>query len=75
MTLSEYLDWKNLTETEFGSLIGRSQSAVNKLKNSKRRPDWETLTRIVAVTDGAVTWQDFVSSKDPPAQSQDRGAA
>jgi len=60
MTLAEYLDQKSLTEAEFGALIDRSQSAVNKLKNSKRRPDWQTLDRIYVATNGEVTPNDFL---------------
>jgi len=61
MTLAEYLDQQNMTEAEFGALIDRSQSAVNKLKNSKRRPDWQTLDRIYRATKGEVTPNDFLS--------------
>jgi transcriptional regulator with XRE-family HTH domain len=71
MTLTEYLDQNNMTESEFGALIDRSQSAVNKLKNSKRRPDWETLDRIYKATKGEVTPNDFL----PDAPSSTEAAA
>lgn len=59
MKLGEYLETSGLTATEFASRIGVSHASVVRYRNGTRRPDWPTLEKIVAETDGAVTAEDF----------------
>lgn len=70
MKLETYLLEKGLTEAQFASLIGRSQSAVHRIKKQKRKPDWETLQRIVDATNGAVTPNDFLVEQVPSEAAQ-----
>jgi transcriptional regulator with XRE-family HTH domain len=76
MTLSDYLKLNGITEVEFAALIGRSQSAVNRIKLGRRQPDWETLRRIAKATQGAVTPNDFLPKavSSPPALEDCPGA-
>jgi transcriptional regulator with XRE-family HTH domain len=62
MQLSDYLKSKNLTEAEFGELIGKSQAAINRYCSGKRMPGRDTLAQIAAVTKGRVQPNDFVLS-------------
>lgn len=73
MTLDDYLSDRNLTDTAFGAQIGRSQSAISRLRRGLTKPDWETLERIKDATSGAVTPNDFLS--EPPPHPNSNGAA
>ena len=72
MKLDEYLSSKKITDAAFGELIGRQQSSVNRLRRGETKPDWKTIERIVEITNGAVTPNDFLGSD---GHSKDRGAA
>lgn len=77
MKLDQYLSEHDLTDTAFAALIGRTQSSVSRLRRSETRPDWETLERIQAATNGAVTPNDFLpEAHDEPAdKSKENGRA
>lgn len=53
MTLSQYLDAKEITQAEFAAQLGVSQGTVSKLCGS-RRPSWEMAAKIEAATGGLV---------------------
>lgn len=68
-------DWrlaKGLSMEQLGELIGLTQSSVSRIENGKNRPEWGTLDRIVEVTDGQVTPNDFTDL--PPKDEQDVAA-
>lgn len=54
MTLKQYLDWKDITQTEFALAAGITQGAVSKLCSRQRRPGWDVAARIETATGGAV---------------------
>lgn len=60
MTLSDYIDASGLTDAAFGAEIGLSQGQVSKLRRGKHWPSRETISRIRAATNGAVTADDFL---------------
>jgi transcriptional regulator with XRE-family HTH domain len=68
MKLSDYLSDHQLTDAEFAGQIGRDRTAVTRWRRGTTRPDWDALARILDVTDGAVTANDFA-----PADAADRG--
>ena len=59
MTLADYLEKTGKTEAEIASAVGCSQGTVNKLKLGKQWPSLDLVRRIVIVTDGKVTPNDF----------------
>lgn len=71
MRLSDYLDLSATTDVAFAACIGRSRTAVSRLRRGETRPDWETARRIAEVTNGAVTPNDFLpdAPPSPPAHT------
>lgn len=59
MKLADYLKSNDLTEKDFGDLIGKSQAAVNRYCQGERIPGKDVMTRIVTVTGGQVQPNDF----------------
>lgn len=57
--LDQFLRANNLTQKDFGVLIGLSQPSVHRILNRKTFPRQKTLKKITEVTDGAVTANDF----------------
>jgi transcriptional regulator with XRE-family HTH domain len=60
MRLDQYLSHIGVSDAEFGARIGRSRSAISRLRRGKTTPDWNTVSRIVVATNGAVTANDFL---------------
>jgi DNA-binding XRE family transcriptional regulator len=63
MTLSQYLNTKNIRQAEFARLIDASQGTVSKLCKD-RKPSWELAARIERATDGAVPVAVWAASRD-----------
>ena len=59
MHLSDYMAEQNLTDATVAVGIGRSRATVNRIRNRKVRPDWETIRAIRQFTNGKVTADDF----------------
>lgn len=69
MTLSQYLAWKKLTQSQFGDLAGLNQSTVSKLCFGGSRPSWEVAAKIEQATGGAVpvaVWAKAPKKSDKP---------
>lgn len=62
MTLRQYLALTGMTQQQFASQIGASQSAISRYVVGLRVPRLKHLLRIIEATDGAVTPTDFVSA-------------
>lgn len=62
MNLKHYLQMANLTEEEFGKLVGVGQQAVNRWKTGLRCPRPRYMARIREATGGKVTSEDFYGS-------------
>lgn len=61
MTLREYMKLNSITDAEMALRIGCSRSAVLKWRYGDRIPRADQLRRIAAITDGAVTANDFMA--------------
>lgn len=59
MKLVEYLKSVQITAADFGRMVGASRSAVIRWANGERSPDSKSMARIVRVTQGRVTPNDF----------------
>ena len=59
MRLQEYLGASNVSEAEFGKLLGVSQVAVHRYVTGQRIPAREIMTKIISATDGNVLPNDF----------------
>lgn len=59
MQLSDYLKLRRMTATQFAEMIGVSVATVSRIANGINRPDWDTLDKIEAATDHAVSMADF----------------
>jgi transcriptional regulator with XRE-family HTH domain len=71
LTAMKLRDWRkaeNMTGAELAPLLGLSQGSLSKIETGKQWPDRETMERIVAVSDGAVTANDFLS--EAPSDSE-----
>ena len=60
MTLSQYLEAKNITQEQFAAMIDTHQGTVSKLC-SGRRPSWDLASKIASVTGGEVPVEVWVS--------------
>lgn len=58
-TLREYINQNNLSQVEFGELIGVSQPAVDRYIDGDRIPRPKIMEKISKVTGGEVTANDF----------------
>lgn len=60
MTLTQFLSSHGIADAAFAESIGVSRQALHRYKRGERRPEWDVLERIVRVTEGAVTPNDFI---------------
>lgn len=63
MKLSAYISKKKMTNAEFGTLVGLSQSQVSRIRRGVSRPSWEAMGRIEKETGGKVTFKDFAADE------------
>lgn len=64
MKLSDYLEQNNLTDAEFGVMIGKDRSSVTRLRAGSTKPSWDTAQKIADATHGAVTPNDFLPEQE-----------
>ena len=69
MTLSEFLTSRSMTDGQFADLVLMDRTTISRLRRGKLAPSFELLSKIAQATDGAVTPNDFLSSRD--AQRED----
>lgn len=67
MTLREWLEANELTNTEFARRIGSQESTVRKWRLGLRRPRAEALVKVVQATGGQVTANDFFMTDESAA--------
>lgn len=63
MTLKEFLSLPDNNEVKLASLLGVSQSTINRYANGKRWPDRDVIVRIKAATEGAVDFDDWFTTE------------
>ena len=73
MRLSEFLETRGITQTDFASRIERSIASVSRLCAGLQKPDLDTLLSIERETGGLVVTRDF-APQDDSGQSPDAGA-
>jgi transcriptional regulator with XRE-family HTH domain len=62
---------KGLTAIQVSAVLGISQPTISRIETGKQRPDWKTMDKIIAFTDGVVTPNDFLSAA--PADASPKG--
>ena len=62
MTLDQYLCSAGLSESALAEQVGCSPSSINRLRRGLTKPDWKMCERLVEVTRGSVTPNDFLAS-------------
>lgn len=67
MKLKQWRTQQGLSIGEFASRVESSQRAVIKWERGERRPRPETLSKIIAITNGDVSWTDFFN---PPTSGE-----
>lgn len=72
MQLADYLKANGISDEDFGQSIGVTRQAVHRYKTFDRFPERPVLTKIVEVTGGDVTPNDFLPDHTPTEQ---QGAA
>jgi transcriptional regulator with XRE-family HTH domain len=68
MKLAAYLAEHNITDADFGALIGVTRQAIHRYKTGERVPEWPVLAKIKEITSGGVSPDDFLT--DPPQSEQ-----
>lgn len=66
MKLAEYMKLARKTDDEFARDIGRNRIAVLRYRSGKTVPPLSVIALIETATSGAVTWKDFLPSKETP---------
>jgi transcriptional regulator with XRE-family HTH domain len=61
-TLGDWLRAKGITQVQFARRLNVSPNTVHRWVVGSRRPDWQTISRIVSETDGEVTADSFLAS-------------
>lgn len=61
MRLAEYLSENNLTHERFAEIVGVSRPTVTHWLRGGRIPEFQHLQRVIEVTSGAVTANDFIN--------------
>lgn len=62
MHLDQFLRTNGLTRAQFAERIGVGRLAVQRWATGHAKPRWQTIAKIEAATDGAVTAADFMPS-------------
>lgn len=62
MKLSEYLNLKNMTDSQFSEAIGKDRSVVTKYRLGNVTPPIDVIAAIDKETNGAVSFRDFLSA-------------
>lgn len=65
MHLSDYMAEHGLSDEAVAEAIARSRPTVSRIRRRLVRPDWETIEKIKAYTDGACTADDFQNIGEP----------
>lgn len=65
MLLRTYLAQNDLSPAAFGVLVGASEHGVRKWISGERTPRPDAQRKIIEITNGAVTPNDFLSSAQP----------
>lgn len=63
MHLSEYMQWKNLTDSQVALRIGVDRATISRIRRGKVRPDWVTIILLKKMSGGQITADDFVELK------------
>lgn len=61
MKLAAYMKITRTTDAKLAEEVERDRSTVTRWRQGKTRPDWLAIEKLEAVTNGAVTAQDFVT--------------
>lgn len=69
MNLSDFMRLKEISDQEMATQVGCSEFAVRKWKYGERVPRGAALARIVEVTEGAVTANDFLPGGSDKAEA------
>lgn len=76
--LSAYMERNKIGDAEFGALIGKDRSLVNRLRRGDVRPTLEVAAQIETITEGEIPMQAWVaelSDTPPEAASPAQDAA
>src|SRR4030095_814085 len=60
MHLSDYMLWKNLTDAEVASRIGRDRATISRIRRRVVRPDWPTINLLKKMSLGEISADDFL---------------
>ena len=63
MKLSDYMKMAGETQASMGRKLGVDRATVNRYVRNNSRPEWPIMDRLVEITQGAVTPDDFM---EPP---------
>lgn len=63
MTIPEYLKKHNLTQEQFGTMIGKSQQLVSGYCTGQLVPPRATALKIITVSKGEITLEDLWHTK------------
>lgn len=73
--LAEWMAANRLTDAAMAALVECSRSMITKLRLGKAQPSLRLVERIFAVTNGAVTANDFMPDASPPFAQPSGGRA
>ena len=59
MHLSEFMEWKGLSDEQVAKNIGVTRVTVSRIRRRKVRPDWPTIEALKEWSGGKITADDF----------------
>jgi DNA-binding XRE family transcriptional regulator len=63
MKLSDWLELRQISDTDFASLVEADRGTISRIRRGVNRPSWELAARIKAATEGAVAPDEFLPSE------------
>ena len=72
MKIKEYLEKTRLTQKEFSSLVGVSQSHVSNIMGGVKNPSIQLINKIETLTKGEVTVTDLLHPEAPSRLKTDQ---
>jgi hypothetical protein len=64
MHLSDYMTDRNLDDDAVAAAIQVTRVTISRIRRRKVRPDWATIDKLKAWSDGAITADDFQSLEE-----------
>lgn len=67
MKVADYMAENGLKDDDLAALVGRNRATINRIRRGVGRPSFGLIKKLIEVTDGAVTANDFFHNDEDAA--------